>query len=190
MGASLGRLGADIERALVELNVLAYAIDRKGVIVWHNDAYRRDIGDLRGAHFSEFIPPEELPRALEAFTAKVLGKVTQTEFTITVVRPSGEHVEIEVSSVPLRRGDDVVGVFGVITKPPVPASPAKRRLTRRQVDVVRLLANGASTAQIADALHISPETVRNHIRMLMAELGVHSRVEAVAAARAEGIVAD
>ena len=187
VGASIGRLGADLERALDEVNVLAYAMDRNGVIVWQNEASRREIGDVRGVHFNEFVVPEDRARAQEKFASKVLGNAQSTEFSITVARPSGERVEVEVSSVPLRRGDEVVGVFGIVAKRPVPA-PVGGRLTRRQLDVVRLLANGASTAQIAEELHIAPETVRNHVRMLLAELGVHSRVEAVAAARAAGIV--
>ena len=57
-------------------------------------------------------------------------------------------------------------------------------LTPRQVEVLRLLEQGHSTEQIAAELHLSKETVRNHIRRLFKALGVHSRLEAVAAARA------
>ena len=57
-------------------------------------------------------------------------------------------------------------------------------LTPRQVEVLRLLEQGRSTRQIADELQLSTETVRNHIRRLFHALGVHSRLEAVAAARA------
>jgi DNA-binding NarL/FixJ family response regulator len=49
--------------------------------------------------------------------------------------------------------------------------------------VLRLLERGHSTAQISGELHLSPETVRNHIRHLFRALGVHSRIEAVAVAR-------
>ena len=52
------------------------------------------------------------------------------------------------------------------------------------------LAHGSSTHQIADLLHLSRETVRNHIRGVLQALEVHSRVEAVATARAEGLIAD
>jgi DNA-binding NarL/FixJ family response regulator len=50
--------------------------------------------------------------------------------------------------------------------------------------VLRLLEQGRSTKQIAAELHLSTETVRNHIRRLFRALGVNSRLEAVAAARA------
>ena len=44
---------------------------------------------------------------------------------------------------------------------------------------MRLLEQGRSTAQIAEELHISTETARNHIRRLFRALGVHSRLEAL-----------
>jgi DNA-binding NarL/FixJ family response regulator len=48
--------------------------------------------------------------------------------------------------------------------------------------VLRHLERGHSTQQIAQELHISPETARNHIRRLLRALGVRSRLEAVAVA--------
>jgi len=79
----------------------------------------------------------------------------------------------------------VVGVFGLIEDRPddTPTAPHPH-LTLRQVEVLRLLEQGHSTKQIAAELHLSTETVRNHIRRLLRALGVHSRLEAVAAARA------
>ncbi|MGH3084732.1 MAG: response regulator transcription factor [Gaiellaceae bacterium] len=49
-------------------------------------------------------------------------------------------------------------------------------LTPRQVEVLRLLEQGRSTKRIAGELHLSTETVRNHIRRLSPALGVHSRL--------------
>jgi DNA-binding NarL/FixJ family response regulator len=76
-------------------------------------------------------------------------------------------------------------VFGLFEGRPddAPAAPPPH-LTPRQVEVLRLLEQGCSTKQIAAELHLSTETVRNHVRRLFQALGVHSRLEAVAAARA------
>lgn len=52
-------------------------------------------------------------------------------------------------------------------------------LSRREVEVLRLAANGDATTTIADALSISSATVRNHFKNIFAKLDVHSRVEAV-----------
>jgi DNA-binding NarL/FixJ family response regulator len=54
--------------------------------------------------------------------------------------------------------------------------------------VLRLLERGRSTAQIAEQLHLSIETVRNHIRAVLRALDAHSRLEAVAVARREHLV--
>lgn len=55
-------------------------------------------------------------------------------------------------------------------------------LTPRERQVLRLLADGLTTDQIADQLHISVHTVRRHCQNLMRKLGIHSKVEAVALA--------
>jgi DNA-binding CsgD family transcriptional regulator len=52
-----------------------------------------------------------------------------------------------------------------------------------QSEVLRLLAAGRGTDEIADALFISPQTVRKHLEHIYERLGVHSREAAVAAAR-------
>jgi PAS domain S-box-containing protein len=53
-------------------------------------------------------------------------------------------------------------------------------LTRRELEVLRLMASGANTKALAERLHVSPATVRNHAQNIFAKLGVHSRLEAVA----------
>jgi DNA-binding NarL/FixJ family response regulator len=54
---------------------------------------------------------------------------------------------------------------------------------------LRLLDQGRSTSEIARELHLSVETVRNHIRHVLKALGVHSRLEAVAVARRDQLAA-
>jgi DNA-binding NarL/FixJ family response regulator len=53
-------------------------------------------------------------------------------------------------------------------------------LTRRELEILRLMAGGANTKVLAERLHVSPATVRNHAQNIFAKLGVHSRLEAVA----------
>ena len=57
------------------------------------------------------------------------------------------------------------------------------RLTRRQLEVLRQLADGKGTEEIASGLCISAVTVRNHVQKILRRLNVHSRLEAVAVAR-------
>jgi DNA-binding CsgD family transcriptional regulator len=63
-----------------------------------------------------------------------------------------------------------------------------RGVTAREREVVRLLAQGSSTADIAAQLGITRRTARNHIQNVLCKLRVHSRLEAVAYAQARGLV--
>jgi DNA-binding CsgD family transcriptional regulator len=56
-------------------------------------------------------------------------------------------------------------------------------LTKRQVDILGLLIDGLSNAQIASRLHISPKTVDHHVSAILARLDVHSRESAADLAR-------
>jgi DNA-binding NarL/FixJ family response regulator len=52
-------------------------------------------------------------------------------------------------------------------------------LTRREREVLALLADGQTTQEVADALSISVMTVQSHVKNVLAKLGVHSKVEAI-----------
>jgi len=69
------------------------------------------------------------------------------------------------------------------------ASSAARPLglTRRELEVLRLLTAGRSNRQIAEALFISGKTASVHVTNILAKLGVHSRLEAAARARELGL---
>lgn len=61
-------------------------------------------------------------------------------------------------------------------------------ITRREAEVLRLLACGAGNREIAETLGISTTTVRNHIEHLLMKLGVHSKLEAVVYAARAGLL--
>jgi DNA-binding NarL/FixJ family response regulator len=56
-------------------------------------------------------------------------------------------------------------------------------LTRREREVLACLAEGSNRRDLAEQLHMSPNTVRTHLQNLMSKLGVHSALEAVALTR-------
>ncbi len=62
-------------------------------------------------------------------------------------------------------------------------------LTLREVEVLRLIADGLTNPQIAETLHISPNTVTRHRANLMHKLNVHNRVELINAAYHHGFIA-
>jgi DNA-binding NarL/FixJ family response regulator len=67
--------------------------------------------------------------------------------------------------------------------------PERPPLTTRERQVVLLLAEGKGHRAIADELLVSPHTARTHIRNVMRKLGAHSRLEAIAMARDDGLLA-
>jgi PAS domain S-box-containing protein len=66
--------------------------------------------------------------------------------------------------------------FQAPSAPPAEAAT----LTRRELEVLRLIAGGANTRRLSERLHVSPATIRNHAQNIFTKLGVHSRLEAVA----------
>jgi PAS domain S-box-containing protein len=181
--SALHAIGGDIRAALETVNVPSYVIDSKGVIRWINPAAKSLVGDVCGRQFTSVVAPEDARRAREQFARKIAGTAKVTDAEVVLVDQAGDRVSVEISSVPLLDDHRIVGVFGqacdVHDDPPPPAPP---HLTPRQSEVLRLLQRGCSTEVIAQELHLSTETVRNHVRHLLKALGVHTRLEAVAAA--------
>lgn len=69
-----------------------------------------------------------------------------------------------------------------------PYPPPDPSLTRRESEVLRLLAEGLTTEELAERLAVSRVTVRNHIQHLLAKLGVHSRLEAILSGARFGLI--
>ncbi|HVM69454.1 MAG TPA: response regulator transcription factor [Gaiellaceae bacterium] len=69
------------------------------------------------------------------------------------------------------------------------ATDKMSKLTQRERDVLRLLADGMSNEEIGKTLFISPETVRTHVRKAMAKLDADTRTQAVATALRQSLIA-
>jgi PAS domain S-box-containing protein len=180
----LRAVGGDLAEAVDTVSVPSYCIDRSGVIRWINPAARNIVGDVVGRQFTSVVAPEETHRAREHFAAKVTGTRRISDAEVVLLDKDGERVKVDLSSVPLRDGTHVVGVFGQLVDIDERVHPAPPpELTPRQVEILRHLERGRSTHQIATDLQLSPETVRNHVRRLLRALGVHTRLEAVAVMR-------
>lgn len=94
----------------------------------------------------------------------------------------------EGRKVPLQ---EAVAVAARDIRPPTTTSAGDRSpdaFTRRERDVLALLAANQMDQEIAAALFLSPRTVNWHVRSILAKLGVSSRREAVVRARAAGLV--
>jgi PAS domain S-box-containing protein len=179
--SELEAIGGEVEDAIDRVRVPAYVIDRHGIIRYLNPAARKLVGDVRGRQMTSVLAPEERRRGREIFTRNLMGPPRGSDNRAVFLAADGERITMEVSGVPLEGRGHVIGVFGQVKEveenpPPPPPHPS---LTPRQTEVLRLLEQGHSTDQIAQELHLSLDTVRNHIRGILRALGVHSRLEAV-----------
>jgi DNA-binding CsgD family transcriptional regulator/tetratricopeptide (TPR) repeat protein len=78
------------------------------------------------------------------------------------------------------------GVTGIPRGPRRATRQSPLGLTARQADVLDLVADGLSNAEIADRLFLSVRTIENHMSAILAKLGVANRDEAAAVARSRG----
>ena len=169
----MSQQGSSIEltRTLRRVKVPSFIAASDGTITWENEAAEKMFGDLRQRPFATVVAPEDVPLVQRQLERKLRG-ATLTDYEVEVFTADGRRRRAEISSVPIENGDDCHAVFGVVL-PGKPRDPAVRmpQLTARQNEVLQVLAEGASTEQIAAMLHVSKETVRNHIRPYSARSG-------------------
>jgi DNA-binding CsgD family transcriptional regulator len=184
-----GELIGQFTSLLQRVHIPCWIFDDNGVFEWVNDAFVATFGDLRGAPYSALIAPESLETATRHFSA-MYETDPGAEVELDMMRSDGSRVRSEVSSVLLEGIGLCCGAFGLAGSPARPRATVSTDLTPRQLEVLLLLAGGASTAQIAKELYLSETTVRNHISNILQVLRVHSRLAAVAKARREGLIGD
>jgi DNA-binding NarL/FixJ family response regulator len=133
--------------------------------------------------------PHDLSEALEAGAAGYVLKTAPTTQTIDAIRKvlAGEsHLDQEVSTQLLRRLAQKEPREEVAQK----NSSLQRSLTAREIDVVRLAAQGYTNQQIARALFISLSTVKKHLSCVVSKLGVSDRTQAAVRALERGVLAE
>jgi HD-GYP domain-containing protein (c-di-GMP phosphodiesterase class II) len=158
--------------------------------------YLRSLAELASAHH-ERLDGSGYYRATSAaglpLTARVLA-AADTFQTKTEPRPhrpalsrdeAASHLREEATAGRLDRAaaEAVLAAAGQRGEAPVP--PA---LTRREVEVLRLVARGASTREIARALSISPKTADGHLQRIYPKIGVGTRAGATLYAVNSGLV--
>jgi DNA-binding CsgD family transcriptional regulator len=81
------------------------------------------------------------------------------------------------ASASARKAGQLTALCGGVRTPGLSGGPEAERLTRREREVARLAAAGASNKEIAATLYVSARTVENHLQSIYAKLGVTSREE-------------
>jgi DNA-binding CsgD family transcriptional regulator len=190
LARALIELGGGLESAIDEVRWPAALLDSEGVIRWQNEAALALRGNHVGRHFSELVVPEE-QREIRERVARIFCQGKPEELTINLASPAGARMSVHLTAAAVRSGRTIVGIFGlgyiVDRAGRSQQHGASGEFTQRQLQILRLLDDGRSTDQIAGELALSVTTVRNHIANILAILGVHSRLQAVVAARKAGL---
>jgi PAS domain S-box-containing protein len=109
---------------------------------------------------------------------------------LLVKTANGTRRSVSVSTIAVRNGAEPLylhllrnGAEVEVDEEDEPPTRPNPSLTRRQLEVLEMIDQGCSARTIAERLQIAEPTVRNHIRAILLELGCHSQLEALAAAR-------
>jgi DNA-binding NarL/FixJ family response regulator len=159
----------------------------------HRRASGRGIASIRAAApladvlvLTTSDPHEVIPEATSAGAWGVVSKRSDIGLLVDDIHraAAGEPpAETEDPPVPLRGGSEPR------PRPSRTGLGAEALgLTPREIEILSALASGKSTLEVAASLHISPLTVRSHVKSILSKFGVHSKLEAVTQAIRTGLV--
>jgi DNA-binding NarL/FixJ family response regulator len=143
---------------------------------------RQAVPDAKVVVLSGVVDTETIADALAAGACGYVPKTRAVDELLDVVRraAAGELVMPERHLAPL--------LEQLHTGRVAPSGQrALKRLTPRETEILRSIAAGESTAQVAAQLGISALTVQSHVKSILAKLGVHSKIEAVTLAWRHGL---
>ena len=144
------------------------------------------MSNSRGAQhvivLSHSADPRRIVRAIRAGAIGWVGKGESLDRLIYVIRGVARN---ETWLPPGQTGQVLRLLLHGPDREPEDGTELLATLTDREREVLICLAEGIRRCDVAKHLHMSPNTVRTHLQNLMAKLGVHSAIEAVALTRAQ-----
>ncbi len=129
---------------------------------------REDFPDLKICLLSAYLEPSQVRELLQA---GVYGYILKDDDYVTRI----DTILRDLAEGEIYLSPQAYEALAQATRSQAEAHP----LTEREVEVMRMAKRGLPNPQIAQALHISPGTVRNHLSAVYRKLGVHSRHEAL-----------
>src|SRR5215207_10862821 len=126
----------------------------------------------------------QIARAVERGAAGVLNKTAHLDEVVGAVR----RLRAGETLMPLEEVVELLRLASARRDEEYEARQAIESLTSREIEVLQALAEGLDSRQIADRLHISLRTERNHMTSILAKLGVHSQLQVLVLAQRHGVV--
>ena len=127
---------------------------------------------------------DDLFEAIKAGASGYLLKDVPGEEVLAAIGRVGEGQAI----IPASMAATLLTEFARLSHDPEPLQRSLPPLTDREVEVLRLVARGQANREIAEALVISENTVKNHVRNILEKLHLHSRVEAAVYAHQKHLI--
>jgi PAS domain S-box-containing protein len=147
------------------------------------DGYGWDlIGELRAANpeaqalvLTASVDRADIARAIESGAAGVLNKAAALDKVVEAVR----RLRAGEALLPMTEVVELLHFAGRRRRQEHDDRRAISRLTPREREILQALARGLDSQHIAERLHITVRTERNHVSSILAKLGVHSRLQAL-----------
>jgi DNA-binding NarL/FixJ family response regulator len=171
----VGRLRADV--VLLDLGVPGGGVEACALL-------RATRPDVRVVVLTDADDDADLGGAVRAGARGYLLKDTTPEELVEAVRAVAAGSSLLSPAMASRLLDE----FAVTLRRSEGPAEGTGALSRRELEVLTLVARGLNNRAIADTLFISENTVKNHIRNIHEKLQVHSRMEAVVRAVRDGVV--
>jgi DNA-binding NarL/FixJ family response regulator len=140
--------------------------------------------DVRVVVLTTFELDEYVFEAMRAGASGFLVKHTEPIELVRAVRVVAEGDALLSPSVTRR----LVSEFAAKTKAPAGTSTALAELTTREREVMALVAEGLTNAEIGERLFMSPATARTHVSRILTKLGARDRTQLVVMAYESGLV--
>jgi len=171
-GAEALRLARELQPDVVLMDLLMPVMD--GIAA--TAAIRKELPDVEVIALTSVLEDASVTGAVRAGAIGYLLKDTQAEELVRAIRAAAEG-QVQLSPQALAR---------LMREVRAPESP--ETLTEREMDVLRLLAQGQSNKEIGRTLHIGEKTVKTHMSNILSKLGMPSRTQAALYAVRIGLV--
>jgi DNA-binding NarL/FixJ family response regulator len=134
--------------------------------------------ELRAVVVSERQDPDAIEAAFAAGAAVYCVRTAQREDLASAIRQAFEH-SVYVAT----------GRARPVSEAPAPREPKEHDLTRRELEILKLVADGHSNSQLARMLWVTEQTVKFHLSNIYRKLDVANRTEASRWAQLNGLLA-